>query len=240
MYISPHILYRLYRYTQLNKNYWESDCLLIDTFVWMSTIDSATVSLPVMEHFYTIQGEGYYQGRAAYFVRLGGCDVGCPWCDVKESWDAAAHPTLTVAEIMTQVVGSGARICVITGGEPMMYDLTVLTTALRDAGIRSHVETSGAYTARGTFDWVTVSPKRFKPPIDSILPLASELKIVIAHRNDFRWAERFAAVVSPTCKLYLAPEWEQEEELTPMIIDYVMGNQQWEISLQIHKYLNIP
>jgi organic radical activating enzyme len=193
-----------------------------------------------MEHFYTIQGEGYYQGRAAYFVRLGGCDVGCPWCDVKESWDASIHPQLSVEAIVATVVESGAKICVITGGEPLMYDLYELTAALRKNNIRSHVETSGAYPARGTFDWVTVSPKRYKPPVESILPLASELKVVINHRNDFRWAEQYAAKVSNNCKLYLSPEWEQQEEMAPEMIEYVKENQQWEISLQIHKYLNVP
>lgn len=193
-----------------------------------------------MEHFYTIQGEGYYQGRAAYFVRLGGCDVGCPWCDVKESWDAEAHPKMTVQQITEAVEEAGAKICVITGGEPLMYDLTALTTALRSKGIRSHIETSGAYPVRGEFDWITVSPKRYKPPVDSILPLASELKVVINHRNDFRWAEQYAARVSPACKLFLSPEWEQEEEMVPMVIEYVKEHQQWEISLQIHKYLNVP
>lgn len=204
-------------------------------------MSSATTQLlPVMEHFYTIQGEGYYQGRAAYFVRLGGCDVGCPWCDVKESWDADAHPKMSVKEIVDAVVEAGAKICVITGGEPLMYDLTDLTEQLRTNNVRSHTETSGAYPVRGTFDWITVSPKRYKPPVDSIMPMASELKVVINHRNDFRWAEQYAAKVSPTCKLYLSPEWEQEEEMVPMVIEYVKENQQWEISLQIHKYLNVP
>ena len=197
-------------------------------------------TLPVMEQFYTIQGEGYYQGRAAYFVRLGGCDVGCPWCDVKESWDASIHPQLSVDEIVNIVVESGAKICVITGGEPLMYDLNELTNSLRENNIRTHVETSGAYPARGTFDWITVSPKRYKPPVESILPLASELKVVINHRNDFRWAEQYAAKVSEDCKLYLSPEWEQQEEMAPEMIEYVKENQKWEISLQIHKYLNVP
>ena len=202
--------------------------------------ESNTRRLPVMEHFYTIQGEGYYQGRAAYFVRLGGCDVGCPWCDVKESWDASIHPQMSVQEIIDQVVDSGAKICIITGGEPLMYDLHELTAALRVNNIRSHVETSGAYPARGEFDWITVSPKRYKPPVESILPLASELKVVINHRNDFRWAEQYAARVSRDCKLYLSPEWEQQEEMAPEMIEYVKEHQQWEISLQIHKYLNVP
>ena len=206
----------------------------------MSVSSSSALVLPVMEHFYTIQGEGYYQGRAAYFVRLGGCDVGCPWCDVKESWDANAHPQLTVATIVGYVKESGAQICVITGGEPLLYDLYELTGQLKANGIRSHVETSGAYPARGSFDWITVSPKRYKPPVDSILPIAHELKVVINHRNDLRWAEQYAALVSSDCKLYLSPEWEQQEEMAPMLIEYVKEHQQWEISLQIHKYLNVP
>lgn len=193
-----------------------------------------------MEHFYTIQGEGYYQGRAAYFIRLGGCDVGCPWCDVKESWDAAAHPRLTVDEIVEAVQETGARIAVITGGEPLMYDLTELTAALKAAGIRTHAETSGAYIAKGDFDWITVSPKRYKPPLAAVLAQASELKVVINHTNDFRWAERFESEVPPQCRLYLAPEWEQEEELMPQLIEYVKEHQQWELSLQIHKYINVP
>ena len=206
----------------------------------MSVSSTSAQLLPVMEHFYTIQGEGYYQGRAAYFVRLGGCDVGCPWCDVKESWDADAHPLHTVATIVGYVMESGAKICVITGGEPLLYNLHELTKQLRTNGVRSHVETSGAYSARGSFDWITVSPKRYKPPVDSILPIANELKVVINHRNDLRWAEQYAAQVSSSCKLYLSPEWEQQEEMAPMLIEYVKEHQQWEISLQIHKYLNVP
>lgn len=196
--------------------------------------------LPVMEHFYTVQGEGFYQGRAAYFVRLGGCDVGCPWCDVKESWDANAHPKLALELIVEAVRLSGAAICVITGGEPLMYDLSHLTAALKDAGIRSHVETSGAYPLRGKFDWVTLSPKRYKPPLESILQLADELKVVVSHRNDLRWAEQYAALVPAGSRLYLAPEWEQQDEIAPLLIEYIKLHQQWELSLQIHKYLNIP
>jgi organic radical activating enzyme len=205
----------------------------------ISTPNIAT-SLPLMEHFYTIQGEGYYQGKAAYFIRLGGCDVGCPWCDVKESWDAAAHPKIAISEMVQYVVESGAKICVITGGEPLMYDLTELTTGLQRNNIRTHVETSGAYPIIGNFDWITISPKRYKLPLEENIPKAHELKIVINHRNDFRWAEQFEVKVNAQCKLYLAPEWEQEEELVPMLIEYVKENQQWEISLQIHKYLNVP
>lgn len=196
--------------------------------------------LPVMEHFYTIQGEGYYQGRAAYFLRLGGCDVGCPWCDVKESWLADAHKKMSVAEIAETIAQSGAKVCVITGGEPFMHDLTALTTAIREKNIRTHVETSGAYPLSGFWDWICISPKRFKLPLVECLNAAHELKAVIFHRNDIRFAEENAAKVSKECKLFLQPEWSREDEVLPMIIEYVKENQQWEVSLQIHKYMNIP
>lgn len=198
------------------------------------------LAFPVMEHFYTIQGEGYYQGRAAYFVRLGGCDVGCLWCDVKESWDAAAHPIMTVDEIVNEVQNAGAKMCVITGGEPAMYDLTELTTALHKAGIKTNIETSGAYKIRGEFDWICVSPKRFKLPLDESLKMAHELKVIVYHKNDTRFAEEYAAKVADKCKLYLQPEWSNEEEMVPLIIDYVKQHPAWEVSLQIHKYMNIP
>ncbi len=196
--------------------------------------------LPVMEHFYTIQGEGYYQGRAAYFLRLGGCDVGCPWCDVKESWLADAHKKMSVAEIAETIAQSGAKVCVVTGGEPFMHDLTALTTAIREKNIRTHVETSGAYPLSGFWDWICISPKRFKLPLAECLNAAHELKSVIFHRNDIRFAEENAAMVSRECKLFLQPEWSREDEVLPMIIEYVKEHQQWEVSLQIHKYMNIP
>lgn len=196
--------------------------------------------LPVMEHFYTIQGEGYYQGRAAYFLRLGGCDVGCPWCDVKESWLADVHKKMSVVEIAETIAQSGAKVCVITGGEPFMHDLTALTTAIREKNIRTHVETSGAYPLSGSWDWICISPKRFKLPLVECLNAAHELKAVIVHRNDIRFAEENAAKVSKECKLFLQPEWSREDEVLPMIIEYVKENQQWEVSLQIHKYMNIP
>lgn len=193
-----------------------------------------------MEHFYTIQGEGFHQGRAAYFVRLGGCDVGCTWCDVKESWLAEKHPLWTVDEIVKEVKNSGAKICVVTGGEPLMHDLTDLTKSLHNNGIRTHIETSGAHGLSGEWDWICLSPKRFKLPLDESLNAANELKVVIWHRNDFRFAEEHAAKVAGDCKLFLQPEWSNEKEVMPMIIDYVKQNQQWEISLQIHKYINVP
>lgn len=193
-----------------------------------------------MEHFYTIQGEGFYQGKAAYFVRLGGCDVGCPWCDVKESWEADKHPQMTIAEIVAAVETSGARICVVTGGEPLMHNLVELTRVLKSKQIRTHIETSGAYPLTGEWDWVCVSPKRFKLPLKEMLAVANELKVVVAHRNDLRWAEQNAKDVNSNCLLFLQPEWDEAEEILPLMIDYVKNNQQWEISLQIHKYLNVP
>ncbi len=193
-----------------------------------------------MEHFYTIQGEGYYQGRAAYFVRLGGCDVGCSWCDVKESWDAAKHPNMTAEEIVTMVAASGTKICVVTGGEPLLYNLDELTRALKAKNIRTHIETSGAYPVSGQWDWICVSPKRFKLPLPDCLKAAHELKVIVAHRNDLRFAEENAAKVGKDCKLYLQPEWEDAEDILPLVIEYVKNNQQWEISLQVHKYLNVP
>ena len=193
-----------------------------------------------MEHYYTIQGEGFYQGSAAYFVRLGGCDVGCAWCDVKESWDVNAHPLVPVDEIAATVAASGAKICVITGGEPLMHNLGMLTRVLHSKSIRTHIETSGAHPLSGELDWVCVSPKRFKLPLQECLDAANELKVVIAHRNDLRFAEEYAAKVGKACKLFLQPEWEESEEILPLVIEYVKNNQQWEISLQMHKYLNVP
>lgn len=193
-----------------------------------------------MEHFYTIQGEGFHQGRAAYFVRLGGCDVGCSWCDVKESWLAEKHPLWSSAEIADEVKQSGAGVCVITGGEPMMYDLSELTAKLHAYQIRTHVETSGAYPLSGEWDWICVSPKRFKLPLDECLQAAHELKVILAHRNDLRFGEEYASRVSSGCRLYFQPEWSVEKEMLPLIIEYVKQHQQWEISLQIHKYMQVP
>jgi organic radical activating enzyme len=193
-----------------------------------------------MEHFYTIQGEGFYQGKAAYFVRLAGCDVGCPWCDVKESWETDKHPVMTIEEITAAVEASGSRICVVTGGEPLMHNLAELTRVLKSKQVRTHIETSGAYPLSGQWDWICVSPKRFKLPRKEMLAVANELKVVVAHRNDLRWAEQNAKDVNSSCQLFLQPEWDEAEEILPLMIDYVKNNQQWEISLQIHKYLNVP
>ena len=193
-----------------------------------------------MEDFYTIQGEGYYQGQAAYFIRLGGCDVGCVWCDVKESWDADAHPKVSVEEIVKRAKSSGTEFVVITGGEPAMYDLTNLTAALKNAGLRTNIETSGAYPLTGSWDWVCFSPKKFKAPDASIYPFANELKVIVYNKSDFKWAEDFAKEVKPECELFLQPEWSKEKEMLPLIIEYVKANPQWKVSLQIHKYMDIP
>ncbi|HUS02100.1 MAG TPA: 7-carboxy-7-deazaguanine synthase QueE [Chitinophagaceae bacterium] len=198
------------------------------------------ISLPVMEAFYTIQGEGYHQGKAAYFIRLGGCDVGCVWCDVKESWDANAHPVKTIADIVGEAKKFPARLAVITGGEPLLHDLTELTNKLHNAGFQTNIETSGSSTLSGTWDWICLSPKKFKAPLQEILQKAHELKIVIFNKSDLKWAEKYAAMVPAECKLYLQPEWGKASVVTPMIIDYIKSNPKWELSLQIHKYINVP
>ena len=193
-----------------------------------------------MEAFYTLQGEGFHQGKAAYFIRLGGCDVGCFWCDVKESWDADKHPLKTIEEIISEAKKFPGRLAVITGGEPLMHDLTELTAALKEEGFQTNIETSGSSPLTGTWDWICLSPKKFKAPLSEILPLANELKVVVYNKTDFKWAEQYAAKVSKKCKLYLQPEWSKSSEVTPLIIDYIKANPQWELSLQIHKYINVP
>jgi len=197
-------------------------------------------TLPVMEHFYTIQGEGFHQGKAAYFIRLAGCDVGCVWCDVKDSWDAAKHPQLTIDTLQLKVKATPAEIVVITGGEPLMHNLDSLTHTLQSAGLKTNIETSGAHPLSGSWDWICLSPKKFKAPLPGILPLAHELKVVIFNNSDFEWAETYAKQVSPQCKLYLQPEWDKAAAVTPLIIDYIKQNPRWELSLQIHKYINVP
>ena len=195
---------------------------------------------PVMEHFYTIQGEGVHAGKPAYFVRLAGCDVGCVWCDVKESWDASKHPLVPITEIVASVVASGTKIAVITGGEPMMHNLDALTEMLKAKGIRTHVETSGAHPLSGNWDWICLSPKKFKAPLDEMIAAAHELKTVIYNKSDFDWAEQYAAKVSKDCLLYLQPEWSRAAAMNPLIIDHVKANPQWKFSLQTHKFLDIP
>lgn len=201
---------------------------------------SDTTQLPVMEAFYTLQGEGFHAGKAAYFVRLGGCDVGCHWCDVKESWDANAHPKLSVKNIVDQALQTPARLAVITGGEPLMYDLDILTHALQDAGFQTNIETSGVYAVTGVWDWICFSPKKFKAPNADIYNKANELKVIVYNQSDFEWAEGFAQQMNPDCVLLLQPEWSKHEQILPLIIDYIKANPQWRISLQTHKYMNIP
>jgi 7-carboxy-7-deazaguanine synthase len=193
-----------------------------------------------MEHFYTIQGEGFYQGKAAYFVRLGGCDVGCVWCDVKESWDEEKHPLKSIEEIVQPIIEAKANLAVITGGEPLLHNLHILTKALRDNNIQTNIETSGSSPLSGSWDWICVSPKKFKAPLDEVVAKADELKVVIFHKSDFDWAEQYAAKCKPGCKLFLQPEWDKSSQMLPLIIEYVKVHPQWEISLQVHKYMNIP
>jgi 7-carboxy-7-deazaguanine synthase len=193
-----------------------------------------------MEHFYTLQGEGVHTGKAAYFIRLGGCDVGCVWCDVKDSWDAAAHPLMATEEIVRIAAGHKGRLAVITGGEPAMHQLTALCDALHASGFATHIETSGAHPLSGDLDWVTLSPKKFKAPVESAIGRANELKIVVFNKSDFQWAEDHAARVGQGCKLFLQPEWSKRDIITPLIIDYIKEHPQWQLSLQTHKYINIP
>jgi 7-carboxy-7-deazaguanine synthase len=196
--------------------------------------------LPVMEAFYTIQGEGFFAGHAAYFIRLAGCDVGCHWCDVKESWDAQAHPLMPVADMVAGALAFPGRLVVITGGEPLMYNLGPLTQALKAAGFQINIETSGAYPLSGTLDWICVSPKKFKAPVPSVLPATQELKVIIFNKSDFAWAESYAAQTGPGARLYLQPEWSRHPEMLPLIVAYVKQHPKWQISLQTHKYMNIP
>ena len=209
-----------------------------------------------MEHFYTLQGEGFHQGKAAYFIRLGGCDVGCVWCDVKDSWDMDIHPKMSVDELVNAVLNNSSplgvpnkgnerssregAIVVITGGEPLMHNLDQLTSALKSKGFETNIETSGAHPLSGSWNWICLSPKKFKAPLPEILPFANELKVVVFNQSDFDWAEKYAALVSPGCKLFLQPEWDKVSIVTPMIIEYIKQNPQWQLSLQIHKYINVP
>jgi 7-carboxy-7-deazaguanine synthase len=200
----------------------------------------AGLLLPLMEEFYTIQGEGYHTGKAAYFIRLGGCDVGCHWCDVKESWDAELHPLTPIGEIVNNASAHEARSVVITGGEPLIYNLDPLCKALKDKGIRIFLETSGSWLLSGSFDWICLSPKKFKKPLTQLLQMANELKVIIFNNSDFNWAEQHALEVSEECKLYLQPEWSKAEKIMPEMVEYVKANPRWMISLQTHKYMHIP
>ncbi len=198
------------------------------------------VKLPVMESFYTLQGEGYHAGKAAYFIRLGGCDVGCVWCDVKESWDASIHPQFTVEEIVNEANKHKGRMAVITGGEPLMYNLDDLTIALKHSGFQTNIETSGVYEMSGAWDWVCFSPKKFKEPHESIYNAANELKVIVYNKSDFSFAEKYAGLVNKECILLLQPEWSKQNLMLPLIIDYVKQNPKWKVSLQTHKFMDIP
>ncbi|MCB9251012.1 MAG: radical SAM protein [Flavobacteriales bacterium] len=193
-----------------------------------------------MEIFYTLQGEGEWSGHAAHFIRLAGCDVGCVWCDVKESWDASAFPNFTSEEIADQLEEGSSDLVVITGGEPAMYDLNSLCQLLHERNYRIHIETSGAYELKGNFDWVCFSPKKFKKPIEQIFSLAHELKIIVYNKSDFEWAENYKGEVNADCKLFLQPEWDRKTDVYPLIVEYVKKQPEWQISVQTHKYLNIP
>jgi len=207
--------------------------------VKVADIDTS-IELPVMESFYTIQGEGYHSGRSAYFIRLAGCDVGCIWCDVKESWEADKHPLVSINDLITNSVGSGTDFIVITGGEPAMYNLTTFVKKLKQEGLTIAIETSGAYPLKGDVDWYCFSPKKFKSPLDEAYTRASELKVIVNHASDLDWAEMHSEKVSKDCILYLQPEWSKRERFLPLIIDHVKKYPKWRISLQTHKYMNIP
>jgi 7-carboxy-7-deazaguanine synthase len=196
--------------------------------------------LPLMEEFYTIQGEGFNTGKAAYFIRIGGCDVGCHWCDVKESWDANIHPLTPIEKIITNVVEWKAQSVVVTGGEPLIYNLEALTSELKKKNIETFIETSGAYKLSGNWDWICLSPKKTMTPLPEVYKKAHELKVIIFNQHDFKWAEEQAQKVDKNCYLYLQPEWSKHGELLPQIIEYVKSNPKWTISLQTHKYMNIP
>ena len=196
------------------------------------------IYLPLMEAFYTIQGEGYHKGTAAYFIRVGGCDVGCHWCDVKESWDAEKHPPTAIEKIIQDA--SPYKTIVITGGEPLTWDMGPVTTGLKEAGLQTHIETSGAYELTGEWDWICLSPKKNKLPLAPIYKEAHELKVIVFNKHDLEFAQEQAAKVGPNCHLYLQPEWSVKDKVVPMIVDFVMAHPAWKVSLQTHKYLNIP
>jgi len=208
----------------------------------MTTQESvaAGLQLPLMEAFYTIQGEGQFSGHAAYFIRLGGCDVGCVWCDVKESWEAGKWPILPIETIVADALAYPGRLVVITGGEPLLYDLGPLTALLKEKGFSTNLETSGAHPFSGDFDWVCFSPKKFKKPHSSIYEVANELKVVVYHPSDLSFAEEHAVLVNKNCELRLQPEWSKASLRMPELVDYIKSNPSWKISLQTHKFMDIP
>ena len=199
-----------------------------------------TSSLPIVEQFYTLQGEGYYSGRPAYFIRIGGCDIGCQWCDTRVSWNASRHPLKEVEEIVKNAADCKSRFVVITGGEPLMYNLDYICEGLHDAGLEISLETSGAYPLSGKWDWICLSPKENKPPVSGIFLKANELKVVIYEERDLDWAKKNALQMNPSCKLYLQPEWSVFRTISPVVVEYIKKNPEWNISLQTHKIMRIP
>jgi len=197
------------------------------------------MSYPVMEQFYTLQGEGAHSGKAAYFIRLAGCDVGCVWCDVKESWDAEGYPIISADALAGKASEHPSEIVVITGGEPAMYDLSGLCDALHAVGKKVHIETSGAHPIRGSFDWITFSPKKFKAPLPESASKADELKVIVFNKSDFQWATLHQEMVPSTCLLYIQPEWSKSDEIHPMMVNFIQDNPEWIMCLQTHKYLGI-
>jgi organic radical activating enzyme len=193
-----------------------------------------------MELFYSLQGEGYHQGKAAFFIRLAGCDVGCVWCDVKDSWDASKHPILSVEDIVAAAAAHPSRIAIVTGGEPLLHQLDPLSTALKAAGFQTHIETSGSSPMSGSWDWVCLSPKKFKAPLAESIKAADELKVVVFNKSDFDWANSFVNDVNTDCKKYLQPEWEKSDAMTPLVIEYIKQDPSWELSAQLHKYIQVP
>lgn len=193
-----------------------------------------------MELFYSLQGEGYHQGKAAFFIRLAGCDVGCVWCDVKDSWDASKHPVLSVEEIVSAAAAHPSRIAIVTGGEPLLHQLDPLTSALRAAGFQTHIETSGSSPMSGSWDWICLSPKKFKAALPEAIKAANELKVVVFNNSDFAFANSFVSELNMDCKKYLQPEWEKSDAMTPLAIEYIKANPSWELSAQLHKYIQVP
>ena len=197
-------------------------------------------SLPVVEEFFSLQGEGYHTGKAAYFIRIGGCDIGCSWCDSRFSWNAALHAMVKTSSIIDRVIESGADSVVVTGGEPLMWSLDFLCNGLKNRKISTFIETSGAYPLSGTWDWICLSPKQNMPPVVEICKVADELKVIIQDNGDFEWAEKYHIMVNKECRLYLQPEWSRFEIIIPEIVEYIKKNPSWRISLQVHKYMHIP
>jgi organic radical activating enzyme len=196
--------------------------------------------LPLAEEFFSIQGEGFHSGKAAWFIRLGGCDVGCNWCDSRFSWNPDLHPMVDTDAIVRNAVNSGTQAVVVTGGEPLMWNLDLLCSALKKNRISTFLETSGSYPLSGKWDWICLSPKKNMPPADSICTMADELKVIIEDRTDFKWAEKYRDLVRKNCHLFLQPEWSRFRVTIPEIVEYVKANPEWRISLQIHKYMHIP